>query len=136
MASLPKTDKSLLIRLDWSNDARWIEIVKAATDPYEDGFTANLEMVDDSGFEGMDAVAIAKFAANEISAACIFIVDAETIKQPDSPILCIGLRDGDAPFRVIPSGMWSVENNLAIANMDYADFAGAVGKDGVFRGFG
>ena len=38
-------------------------------------------------------------------------------------------------FRVIPSEMWSVENNLSIANMDFAEFADAVDEDGVFRGF-
>jgi len=29
-----------------------------------------------------------------------------------------------------------VENNLNIANMDWEDFAGAAGADGIFRGFG
>lgn len=38
-------------------------------------------------------------------------------------------------FRVIPRELWSVENNLSIANMDYRDFADSVGADGVFRGF-
>jgi hypothetical protein len=38
-------------------------------------------------------------------------------------------------FRVIPSQMWSVENNLSIANMDFFEFADAVGDDGIFRGF-
>jgi hypothetical protein len=31
--------------------------------------------------------------------------------------------------------MWGVENNLSIANMVFAEFAGAVDEDGVFRGF-
>jgi hypothetical protein len=31
--------------------------------------------------------------------------------------------------------MWSVENNLALSNMDFEEFATAVDGDGVFRGF-
>jgi hypothetical protein len=31
--------------------------------------------------------------------------------------------------------MWGVENNLSIANMDFEEFADAVGPDGIFRGF-
>jgi hypothetical protein len=31
--------------------------------------------------------------------------------------------------------LWSVENNLSIANMGFDEFADAVYKDGVFRGF-
>ena len=38
-------------------------------------------------------------------------------------------------FRVIPSEIWGVENNLSIANMGFEEFADAVDSDGVFRGF-
>jgi hypothetical protein len=31
--------------------------------------------------------------------------------------------------------MWEVENNLSIANMGFEEFANAVDKDGIFRGF-
>ncbi|MFF0717196.1 DUF6924 domain-containing protein [Micromonospora sp. NPDC003816] len=40
-----------------------------------------------------------------------------------------------ATFRVVPSEMWSVQNNLTIANMDWEDFAENVDGDGIFRGF-
>ncbi|CAM5491672.1 hypothetical protein TPAU25S_00623 [Tsukamurella paurometabola] len=39
------------------------------------------------------------------------------------------------PFRLVPSEVWSVENNIDIANMDWWDFLGALDADGVFRGF-
>jgi hypothetical protein len=41
-----------------------------------------------------------------------------------------------ATFRVVPSEMWSVQNNLTISNLDWEDFAGKADGDGVFRGFG
>ncbi|MFD5722284.1 DUF6924 domain-containing protein [Streptomyces sp. NPDC102256] len=37
--------------------------------------------------------------------------------------------------RVVAAQLWSIENNLSGANMDFEDFVGAVDEDGVFRGF-
>jgi hypothetical protein len=31
--------------------------------------------------------------------------------------------------------MWGVENNLSLANMDFAEFADATDPDGIFCGF-
>jgi hypothetical protein len=38
-------------------------------------------------------------------------------------------------FRVVPSELWAVENNLSLSNMDFEEFAEAVDGDGVFRAF-
>jgi hypothetical protein len=38
-------------------------------------------------------------------------------------------------FRVVPSQILGIENNLSTANMDFDEFADSVGEDGVFRGF-
>jgi hypothetical protein len=35
----------------------------------------------------------------------------------------------------VPAELWSVENNLSLANMDFHQFADNVAPDGVFRGF-
>lgn len=47
-----------------------------------------------------------------------------------------GSNSDEPAFRVIPSQLWSVENNLNISNMDWRDFFQATGAGGVFRGFG
>ena len=36
---------------------------------------------------------------------------------------------------VVPGQVWSIENNLSIANMDFFEFADRTDPDGVFRGF-
>jgi len=63
------------------------------------------------------------------------------LTHPDRPIQVVNLydyragpRSGDT-FRVIPSEMWSVQNNLSLANMDWAEFADSTDEDGIFRGF-
>jgi hypothetical protein len=41
----------------------------------------------------------------------------------------------ECEFRAIPSQIQGIENNLSIANMDFAEFTDSVDEDGVFRGF-
>jgi hypothetical protein len=55
--------------------------------------------------------------------------------DPEHPVLCIDLSGSGRSFRIVPEELWGAENNLAIAKMDFADFADAVEGDGVFRGF-
>jgi len=53
----------------------------------------------------------------------------------EHPLLCLALRPVGRAFRIVPAELWGVENNLAIANMDYDEFADAADADGIFRGF-
>ena len=43
--------QSLLIRTDFSDDARWSDTVEAATQPTDEGFLAGLTVVDDAEFD-------------------------------------------------------------------------------------
>jgi hypothetical protein len=54
------------------------------------------------------------------------------IQQPQTEDM---YHDPGRTFRVIPSEMWGVENNLSLSNMDFFEFADAADEDGVFRGF-
>ena len=59
------------------------------------------------------------------------------MSSDEHPLLVVDLFDEPGRwFRAIASEIWSVTCNLPIANMDWEDFAAAVDKDGVFRGFG
>jgi len=66
----------------------------------------------------------------------MFVVDRASLADVEHPVLVLDLADEPGRiFRVVPREMWSVENNLSIANMDWLDFADSVDADGVFRGF-
>jgi hypothetical protein len=66
----------------------------------------------------------------------MFVVDRTALSHGDQPILVMDLyAEPGRTFRVIPSEMWSVENNLSLANMDFAEFADSTDADGIFRGF-
>ena len=90
---------------------------------------------------------------NDYPGFLVFVVDDTTIKNDEHPILVLGFSpqsvdpkdyerkpaqtpvDQIKSYRAIPSVIQAIENNLSIANMDFEDFANAVDRDGVFRGF-
>jgi hypothetical protein len=66
----------------------------------------------------------------------LFIIDRVTITDPEMPIVALDMHEEPGRwFRVLPGRIWSVENNLSLANMDFREFADSTDPDGVFRGF-
>ena len=139
MPTLPRLNCSLLVRTDFASDDAWREVCDEALRENEDGFRAYLEPVSDPVFDGVtwDEVRAA-VPADDHGASVLFIADSTALTSPDHPVLVVDLLDGGGrrPFRCIPPVLWSVDNNLNIANMDWADFADAADESGVFRGFG
>ena len=113
LSILPNTADPLVLRTDFSNEKEWDTIFQ------------------DFSFENLFLE-----TKTQYNHAFIFFIDKKTISDPEHPILCVGMKHNKGlKFRVIPSEMWGVENNLSIANMDFEDFSNSVDKDGVFRGF-
>jgi hypothetical protein len=145
---LPKSNESLLVRTDFSSDEAWQQLVGQATQENEDGFRAYAEPVSDPAFDAASWETVKAAVPAGQGASVLFIADSISLSSPDHPILVVDLSDtylsiaefpeiaGRTPFRCIPSELWGVDNNLNISNMDWEDFAGAAGEDGVFRGFG
>lgn len=149
MTILPERNCSLLVRTDFSSDDAWRQVADEATQENGDGFRAYAEPVSDPAFDAASRETVkAALPASSHGASVLFIADSMSLSSPDHPILVVDLSDtflsiaefpeiaGRMPFRCIPSELWSVDNNLNIANMDWEDFAGAAGEDRVFRGFG
>ena len=94
-----------------------------------------MDIVNDPKYEGLTSEQLLSMV-EEGSASLALIVDRVTISQPEQPILVVDLQDEPGrTFRVIPTALWGVENNLSIGNMGFEEFADAAGKDGIFRGF-
>ncbi len=149
MTILPERNCSLLVRTDFSSDDAWRQVADEATQENGDSFRAYAEPVSDPALDAASWEAVkAALPASSHGASVLFIADSMSLSSPDHPILVVDLSDtflsiaefpeiaGRMPFRCIPSELWSVDNNLNIANMDWEDFAGAAGEDRVFRGFG
>jgi hypothetical protein len=133
MREIPRTSEPLLVRTDFSNEIAWRALVHEASQGYEDDFRANLHFVDDKSFDGTEPVDIAS-AAKSTGHPVLFVADGTTLSNAEHLVLCISLH-GLGSFRVPPNELWSIENNLSLANMDFEEFAEAVDPDGVFRGF-
>lgn len=134
---------SLLIRTDFTDDAAWRTVAASAMAPGigdESDFAAMLTCIDNPDNDGMTIRALLD-AIGDHPVYYAFLADATTITDPEHPILAVDTspaedgRSRGETVRVIPSQMWSIENNLSIANMDFEDFVSGAGPDGVFRGF-
>ena len=138
VTALPRA--SVLVRTWFGDDSAWESLVLEVQTPSDEGFLANVVVVNDLAFEGLGAEAL---RTRQTGGAIVsFLADETTLVSAELPILAVWVlprRDDDrrdlGPFRVVPAALWSVENNINLGNMDWADFMRSVDGDGVFRGF-
>ncbi len=135
MEKFPHSENALVVRTDFSDAAAWESLCQAIIKPVGD-FQANVEFLSTEEFDGLTPEQCPAMVPPHWNHVFVFLADATTLSHPEHPILCVELSETPArAFRVIPSEMWSVENNLSLANMDWSDFADSVAADGIFRGF-
>ena len=53
MKKLPKTDNSLLLRTDFSDDAAWAGLCEAVQEPSEEGFKVFVDCISDPAYDGL-----------------------------------------------------------------------------------
>jgi hypothetical protein len=137
MKQIPQTENPLILRTDFSNQAAWQKICAEIQEPVGIfGFRAYVEFLDDAEYAGTTTEQLTELMPANYSQTFIFIADEITISHPEHPLLVLDLfEDSRNKFRVIPSQIQGIENNLSIGNMDFEEFAEAVEEDGIFRGF-
>jgi len=132
---LPAGGSALLIRTEFSDSKTWQAIVDATTRENPDGFVANLTVVSDPAWAGASVKDVLAAHAGDKERVVAFVFDAAAVTDEKHSLLCIYLASKKVrTMRVLPSEVWSVENNLSLGNMEWRDFASAL-KDGVFEGF-
>jgi hypothetical protein len=135
MKTIPQTTDAPVLRTDFSDQGVWNDVCSEIRQPV-DGFLANVEFVDDPEFAGVTVDELPRIIPGDSGHGYIFVVDQVTMSAPDHPLLVVDLiTEPGRTFRAIPSTVQSIENNLSIANMDFAEFADNVDETGVFRGF-
>lgn len=127
-------DASLLVRTDFTDDAAWEMLVDDANLPYgEDGFSAYFSCISDRAFDGMSVDDLERVDGD---ALVVFAADRYSMVGDERTLIVVGRRmDAGRSFRVVLQEAWGPENNLRLANMDFADFSRATDPGGVFRGF-
>ena len=138
MHRLPDTDEALVLRTDFANDDAWDQLCTRIQLPYG-LFKANVSCVSNRAYEGATAEAIVAAESGDggdLRRSYLFIADRRALTEPDHPVLVVDLfEEPGRTFRVIPSEIGSVENNLSLGNMDFRDFADSCETDGIFRGY-
>ncbi|HWO63813.1 MAG TPA: hypothetical protein VNO31_27640 [Umezawaea sp.] len=133
MTSLPQSDDTPFVRTHFSDEEAWQALSTAVGTPNEDDFLAYVHVVDDPAFRDLSPEEVAARADGH---RLIIVADETAMTSPEMPLLVLHLDDdGWDEVRVIAEELWSIENNISIANMDWEEFTGAVDHDGVFRGF-
>lgn len=135
MKKIPSTNETLVLRTDFGNEEIWTQLCHEIVKPNDEGFIPYVEFYSNPVFKGITMQEILSGLPEDYDQIIMFIVDKLTIEHPDLPVLCLDLiHVPGRTFRVIPSEMWSVENNLSIAKMDFEEFYNCIDGEGVFRG--
>lgn len=128
-------ESALVLRTDFSDEPAWKSLCKSLQNPEEE-FNPSLHFISDPEFDGLTVDKLPSLLSEDSSQTFAFIVDRTALTHSGNPVLVIDLHDKPGQmFRVSASALGDVANNLSVANMDFDDFAKAVDKDGVFRGF-
>lgn len=132
---LPDAKNPLVILTTEVEKTQWNELKHAITERYDLGFRAYVDFSDNKEFVGIIPEDFQGFKEKAYKHSFVFLADVETISNPEHPIICVDLYDEPGKyFRVIPSEMWAIENNLTISNVSFDEFYGACDEDGVYRG--
>ena len=136
---IPKTEKPLVLRTDFTDEIAWKDICQTINTAVKidetTEFKAYVDIVSDPVFEGMEQEEILSLLPEDHGQFILFVVDAEAIKNPNHPLLCIDLVGGEGNnFRVFASDVQGVENNISVGNFCFDELAELVDVNGVFQG--
>lgn len=132
---LPDTKNPLVILTTEVEHSKWDHLKQAIGKTYAFGFHAYVDFSENEQFVGIIPEDFQGFKEKAYKHSFVFLADEETISNPEHPIICVDLYDEPGKyFRVIPSEMWAIENNLTISNVSFDEFYGACDEDGVYRG--
>lgn len=133
---IPDSKDPLIVRTCFDDNKEWNSISEKLTKSYEMGFKAYIDFLDDKKYNNCSSDEIVKLCKSKYKHSFIFVADSLTFSNSENSVLCLDLIDEPGKFfRVIPSELWGIENNLSIANMDFYEFYDNCDSDGVFRGF-
>ena len=134
---LKNSENAIVIRASFSDDAKWMELREEILRPSEPhGFLAYVDFFENEDLIEKGKKEIVDFISEVYDHGFIIIANEETFIHPENPVLVVDLESGGLDeFQSIPEQVQAIENNLSVSNMGFDEFTGAVGLDGVFRGF-
>ncbi|MFD8024505.1 DUF6924 domain-containing protein [Streptomyces lavendulae] len=127
---------TLLVRTDFTQPHAWKNLLTTVQTPNTDGFLADTVTLDDPAYRDLPPEQVLQRLAADQQDRLVALADTTTLTSDELPILVIDrFEQPPQHLRVTADQLWSIDNNLALGNMDYEEFIEAAHDDGVFRGF-
>jgi hypothetical protein len=132
---ISNNENAIVLRTEFSDNQKWDKLCDIIKTPIND-FVAYVDFISEIKYKDLSIKQLLSLIPEDFDQTFIFIVDKETFSKKEQSILCVDLFDEPGrSFRVIPSEMWSVENNLSLVNMDFEEFYESTDENGIFKGF-
>lgn len=138
----------IVIRTDYSDEGPWRDVKAKLQAPQgDDAYEPSLFIVDDPSWGGASVDAVLAAVASDEFLSVMFLADEITMRAESQALLAVNTENpeeiefGDSgagfsvSFRVEPAGVFGVDANLRVANLDFGDYAmrAASEPDGVYR---
>jgi len=131
---------ALIVRTDYSDDEAWRAALSVATAVHKEDDCERMGAL----LQPVESLALADLGPEELLSLgrddyirFLAVADAQTMR--DQTVLFVDFGELDEldgrTFRSIPAEVEPIVANLALANMDFAEFAECTGPHGIFRGF-
>ena len=135
MKRLPQTQNPIVLRTDFTSQSAWEKVRDAIQKPIGD-FRACVEFVEDMEYQDVNKEQLFQYVPDDYAHSFIIIFDHLTVSLPESPLLIVDLyHKPGREFRAVPSQIFEIASNLAIANISFSEFADFVDEDGIYSGF-
>jgi hypothetical protein len=133
--AFPDSEYPFLIRTYFSNDVAW-ETLKAKVTSPDNEYEAVITFINEKRFENLALEQLPSFDKEQDKHDFVFIADSESMRSQENTILCIDIAENyGKSFRVVPSILWAVANNLFLSNMEFSEFTYGLDPNGIFRGY-
>ena len=124
-----------LLRTDSTRPDRWGALLACIETPNDLGFLAYVSVLTDPELEGLTEEDIRQLSRTDNGTSFVLVADELAQADDDFPILVVDTSGAGRPsFRAACQCLWSIQNNLWLANMDWEEFSEATDHDGVYRG--
>lgn len=131
---LPQAEYPLLIRTDFGDEQKWVEIVDKINFP-SSGFDAAITIIDNVIYDGLKVEELPRFGAEQNDYDFIFLADNFSMTSTESTVCCVDLGDNFGTiFRVSSDSIGEVANTLFVGKADFSDFEQMADDNKIYRG--
>lgn len=136
MKPLPKTERVLVVRTDFTDEAMWNAIcgtIRRADGPSPGSYAQDIECVSNPAYSDLTAARLLTLLPKGDWRFAAFLVDTVALTHPEHPVLAVDVRGKSGrTFRVVPRELVHIED-FWLCNMSFKEVIECADPDGIFR---